>query len=146
MKKIDFKDLIDSGQLKREPDAGKDQVARLLKRAGKDLEAATHVKEIDEAIAMQAAYDAMFHAANALLRQYGFRPGPVRQHRGVIAAVSRILGGDAQLAIEHFDDLRKRRNQFEYQGMYEMGSSELEDALDHAKSFVALIREAINQK
>jgi uncharacterized protein (UPF0332 family) len=145
MKKSDFQDLIDAGQLRNEPAIGKDQVGKLLKRARRDLETAHRIKEFDEAIAMQAAYEAMFHSANALLRLHGYRPGPVRQHQGVIAAVSRILPREATLFIKRFDNLRKRRNEFEYQGLYQMGSEELGDALENAKAFMDLIEAEINK-
>lgn len=145
MRKIDFSDLIESGQLRHEPDIGKDQVVKLLKRALMDIDALDEIIEIDEAIAMQVSYDAMFHAANALLRLYGYRPGPIRQHQGVIAAVGRIIGEKADFFTKRFDRLRRRRNEFEYQGSYEMGYEELKDALINAKQFVLLIKDEIQR-
>ena len=145
MKKDNFQDLIDAGQLQREPNIGNDQVERLLKRAEKDLESAAAVKEFDEANAMELAYNAMFHSANALLRLHGLRPGPVRQHQGVIACVSRLLGGETESFILKFDRLRKRRNQLEYQGIFEMGSQELDEAIEHAKTFVTRISQVIKK-
>jgi hypothetical protein len=44
MDRINFEDLIEAGQLQREPNIGKDQVARLLKRADKDIETAAMIK------------------------------------------------------------------------------------------------------
>ncbi|MFN0117357.1 MAG: HEPN domain-containing protein [Elusimicrobiota bacterium] len=143
MKKVNLKDLINSGQLQEEPAIGKDQVTRFLLRAEKDLAASEHIKNFDEAIAMQAAYDGMFHAANSLIRLHGYRPGATRQHQGVITAISRILGEDASILIKRFDRLRKRRNEFEYQGLYEMGTEEFLEALSYAKKFVALIRKEV---
>jgi len=122
MPEIDFDDLIKSRQLKREPAIGQDQVDRLLKRAQQDLESAKMIKPTDEAAAMDLTYKAMFHAANAILGKHKLRPGPVRQHLGVIEAATRILPPEAETHLLKFDRLRRRRNLFEYQGVFEMGS------------------------
>ena len=145
MKEIDFSDLIQSRQIQQEPAIGTDQVQRLMKRADKDLASAEEVKSFDEAAAMDLAYKAMFHAANALLGLNKLRPGPVRQHRIVIEAVGRILEPEAHLLLLKFDKLRKRRNQFEYQGLFEMGSQELDEALEQAKKLVNVIRKKISK-
>src|SRR3989338_1335172 len=94
---------------------------------------------------MDFIYKAMFHAANALIRSYGFRPGAVRQHQGVILAVEKILGEDSKALILKFDRLRKRRNQFEYQGIFEMGRTELQDSIAQAKTFVRLIQSTLEK-
>jgi len=94
---------------------------------------------------MDFIYKAMFHGANALIRSYGFRPGSTRQHQSVIAAVERILGADSKTLILKFDRLRKRRNEFEYQGIFEMGRAELKDTVEHAKRFVERIREKLEK-
>ncbi|MBI4431148.1 MAG: hypothetical protein HY587_05505 [Candidatus Omnitrophica bacterium] len=88
MKKIDLSDLIREGQIQEEPSIGWDQVEQLIRRAFEDLKSADRNMPFDEPGAMDFIYKAMFHAANALLRSYGFRPGATRQHQGVITAVS----------------------------------------------------------
>ncbi len=143
MKKIDLRDLIQAGQIQEEPAIGWDQVERLIKRASEDLKSAERNMPFDEPGAMDFIYKAMFHAANALIRSYGFRPGATRQHQGVIAAVERILGADFKALILKFDKLRKRRNQFEYQGIFEMGREELRDSIQQAGKFVSAIREIL---
>jgi uncharacterized protein (UPF0332 family) len=42
-----------------------------------------------------------------------------------------------------FDKLRKRRNEFEYQGIFEMGREELKDSIEQAKQLVAAIRKSL---
>lgn len=140
MKKIDLSDLVREGQIQEEPGIGWDQVERLIRRAFEDLKSADRNMPFDEPGAMDFIYKAMFHAANALLRSYGFRPGATRQHQGVITAVERILGAESKFLILKFDKLRKRRNQFEYQGIFEMGREELRDSIEQAKRLVAAIR------
>src|SRR3989338_7193451 len=111
MKKVDLRDLIQEGQIQEESGIGWDQIERLLKRAFEDLKSADRNMPFDEPGAMDFIYKAMFHAANALLRACGFRPGATRQHRGVITAAARILGSESKILILKFDKLRKRRNQ-----------------------------------
>ena len=144
-KQIDFKDLVDSGQLKRESGAGADQVNRLISRAKKDLVSAQKLLESDQAAAMDLVYKAYFHAANALLRRNGLRPGPVRQHLGVLTATERLLGKDQSAFIATFDRLRKRRNEFEYQGIFEMGATDLKLAFDAASEFVRLVDQQLTR-
>lgn len=145
MTKPNFDDLIKNRQIQRESNIGEDQVKRLLERADKDLETALRNKEIDGAVAMDVAYKAMFHAAGALLRTHKLRPGPIRQHQGVIEAVGRILGKETKILMTEFDRLRKRRNLFEYQGQFEMGGQELDEALSHAEDLVEIIKKEIGK-
>lgn len=95
---------------------------------------------------MDLAYKAMFHAANALLGKHKLRPGPVRQHLGVIEAATRILPSDAETHLLKFDRLRRRRNLFEYQGVFEMGSVELNEALTNARELVKIIKREVSKK
>lgn len=143
MKKIDLRDLIREGQIQDEPAIGWDQVERLIKRAFEDIKSAERNMPFDEPGAMDFIYKAMFHAANALIRSYGYRPGAIRQHQGVISATERILGPDSKFLILKFDKLRKRRNQFEYQGIFEMGREELKDSIEQAKRLIDEIRKML---
>ena len=145
MKKIDLRDLIQEKQIQEEPNIGWDQVERLLKRSFEDLKSAERNLPFDEPGAMDFIYKAMFHAANALIRSYGFRPGATRQHQGVISAVGRILGTESQVLILKFDKLRKRRNQFEYQGIFEMGREELKNSIEQANELVGVIRQELEK-
>ncbi len=143
--KTDFKDLLEKGQLKHEPGIGKEQVELLMIRAEKDLDSASKLISFDEAGAMDFVYKAFFHTANALLRLHGYRPGPVRQHQGVLIAVERMLGKEYKQLLLKFNRLRKRRNRFEYLGIFEMGTQELKGYLEAAKQFVTAIKREINQ-
>jgi len=115
----DFSDLVSQGSLKEEKRVGQDQVIKLINRAKKDLETAKSLLNSDEAVAMTMVYDSMFHSANALVRLYGYRPGKVRQHVGLIEATSRILGEETKDYIFRFDKLRIKRNLFEYQAIFD---------------------------
>src|SRR3989338_7709653 len=92
MQKIDFSDLIRSGQIQEEHPIGWDQVDSLIKRAFEDLKSAERDLPVDKPAAMVFIYKSMFHSANALIRSYGLKPGNLKQHQGIITAVERILG------------------------------------------------------
>jgi len=143
MKKIDLRQLIQDGQIQAESGIGWDQVERLMKRSLEDLKSAERILPFDEPGAMDFIYKAMFHSGNALIRSHGFRPGATRQHQGVIAAVGKILGPASQTLILKFDKLRKRRNQFEYQGIFEMGKENLKDSIQQAKDLVSEIEKSL---
>lgn len=118
----DFSDLISQGSLKEEKKIGHDQINRLINRAKKDLETAKSLLESDEAVSMTMVYNALFHSANALIRFYGYRPGKVRQHAGLIEATSRILGKETKDYILRFNKLRKKRNLLEYQAIFDFSN------------------------
>ena len=143
---MDYDDLLKENKLKKEPDIGFDQVERLLKRSGKDLVTARQLIGKDEGLAAAAIYDAMFHAANALIRMQGYRPGTVRQHLGVIEAVSRTLGKNAENLVIKFDNMRVARNRFEYQAIFDMSEAQLEKALRDAEELVKIIAKYIFEK
>jgi len=57
--------------------------------------------------------------------------------------VGRILGPEYKALILKFDKLRKRRNEFEYQGIFTMGREELKDSIEQAKQLVVVIRKSL---
>ena len=135
-----YSDLINEGKLKKEPQAGLDQVERLLKRSGKDLKTAEKLLNEDPELAVAAIYDAMFHAANALIRMQGYRPGSRMQHIGVIEALRRTLGDSAKNLMIKFNDMRIARNRFEYQAIFTMSQAQLEQAHKNAADIIKTIR------
>jgi uncharacterized protein (UPF0332 family) len=142
----DFSDLIKQGSLKEEKKIGKDQIMKLLNRAKKDLQTAKTLLDDDEAVSMTMVYDAMFHSANALIRLYNLRPGKVRQHIGLIEATGRILGKEVKDYIFRFDKLRIKRNQFEYQAIFDFSRIQIENNLIEAEKFVDIIEKFITAK
>ena len=146
MSNPDFSDLVSQGSLKEERKIGQDQVIKLINRAKKDLETAKSLLNSDEAVAMTMVYSSMFHSANALVRLYGFRPGKVRQHAGLIEATSRILGVEIKDYILRFDILRIKRNLFEYQAIFDFSKIQIENNLIEAEKFVIIIEKFITDK
>ena len=140
-----YEDLIRSGQLKRVPGKGVDQASRLLKRASRDMMTAEFLLSHDEAAAMDLIYKGIFHAANALLRLQGYRPGGRRQHVGVLEAMARTLGKKPESLLLFYDRLRRKRNKFEYQAVFTMSSQELCNTLRQAKELIVEIQKNIHK-
>jgi len=136
---MNYSDLVSEGKLKKEPNIGFDQIERLFKRSKKDLLTARQLISDDGGLAAAAIYDAMFHAANALIRMHGYRPGTKMQHLGVIEAVRRTLGDDVRQLVIKFDSLRVARNRFEYQALFNMSEAQLNKALEDAEKLVKTI-------
>jgi uncharacterized protein (UPF0332 family) len=142
---LDYKDLIAEGKLKKEEAIGVDQVQRFLRRARKDLETAKAIED-DDGAALALVYNSMFHAANALIRYQGFRPGIKFQHVGIIEAVKRTIGEDLKELIIKYDKLRIKRNKFEYQAIYNISKTQLDNDIKDAEKFVKIIEKYLKDK
>ena len=143
--KLDYKDLIAEGKLKQEKAIGIDQVKRFLKRAKKDLETAKSIED-DDGAALALVYDSMFHAANAMIRYQGYRPGIKFQHIGLIEAVKRTIGEDFNELILKYDKLRIKRNKFEYQAIYNITKTQLKNNIKDAEKFVEIIEKYLKDR
>lgn len=143
--KKSYEDLLRTGQLKKVSGCGYDQAARLLKRSSRDLRTAELLITQDKAAAMDLIYKGIFHAANALLRLQGYRPGIRKQHIGVVEALVRTLGKRADSLLLFFDRLRRKRNKFEYQAIFTMSSQELQDSLQRSREIILEIKNYINK-
>lgn len=143
---LNYKDLISEGKLKKEPNIGFDQIIRLLNRAKKDISTSSSLIDTDCGVALAALYSGMFHAGNALIRSQGYRPGTIKQHVGVIEAVNRTLGEDVKGLILKFDNLRKQRNKFEYQGELEITETLLKNRIKDAEKLLEIIEQYIQEQ
>lgn len=143
--KPDYSDLVSTGSLKIEPRVGFDQVERLISRSRVDIEKAIKLLGEDLPTAMDLVYKSMFHASNALIRSQGFRPGHFQQHKGVVEAVNRTLGEDVNGLVKSFDNLRKTRNEFEYQAIFHSSSSEIKSAIERATELLERISKHIDK-
>jgi len=100
----------------------------------------------DEGAALTLIYNAMFHAANALIRSQGYRPGNKFQHIGIIEAVKRTLGDDFEAIIFKFDKLRIKRNKFEYQAIYNISKTQLVSDIKDADAFIQVIEKYLKDR
>ena len=102
--------------------------------------------EDDDVTALALVYNSMFHAANALIRYQGFRPGIKYQHIGIIEAVKRTIGEDFKELIIKYDKLRIKRNKFEYQAIYNISKTQLDNDIKDAEKFVKIIEKYLKDK
>jgi uncharacterized protein (UPF0332 family) len=143
---LNYKDLVAEGKLKKEKAIGIDQIQRFIRRAKKDLETARIIVKNDEGAALTLIYNAMFHAANALIRYQGYRPGNKLQHIGIIEAVRRTLGEDFKATIFKFDKLRVKRNKFEYQAIYNISKTQLINDIEDAGIFIKVVEKYLKDR
>jgi uncharacterized protein (UPF0332 family) len=143
---MNFEDLLTQGSLIQEENIGWDQVERLIKRARQDLLTGQDLIKKDEGQAVTVIYNAFFHAANALLRSKGLRPGRFRQHLAVLECVKRILGRKADPFVGQIKNLLDKRNKFEYQALYIGSQSELKESLSIIKEFVGLAENHLDRQ
>ncbi len=88
----------------------------------------------------------MFHAGNALVRSQEYRPGTIKQHIGIIEAVSRTLGSEVKELVLKFDDLRKQRNRFEYQAVFEVTETLLNNRIKDAEKLIEIVEKYIQEQ
>ena len=143
---MNFDDLIQNEQIKKESGIGFDQAYRLLEESKNDLKTAHDLLEMNQSLALQATYTSMFHAANALLRSLKLRPGRVRQHMGVVAGVERALGDEETDLITRLDNLRGKRNNFEYQAIFTSSKTEIKNSFKDAEKFIEIIEKFVNDQ
>ena len=143
---MNYKDLVAEGKLKKEKAIGIDQIQRFIRRAKKDLETAKIIVKDDEGAALTLIYNAMFHAANALIRYQGYRPGNKLQHIGIIESVRRTLGEDFKAMIFKFDKLRVKRNKFEYQAIYNISKTQLMNDIKDAGIFIKVVEKYLKDR
>jgi len=141
-----YKDLVAEGKLKKEKAIGIDQIQRFIRRAKKDLETAKIIVENDEGAVLTLVYNAMFHAANALIRYQGYRPGNKLQHIGIIEAVKKTLGEDFEAIIFKFDKPRIKRNKFEYQAIYNISKTQVISDIKDAGTFIQVIEKYLKDR
>lgn len=112
-----------------------------LADAGRHLEAAATILEIDPTGAFALSYDAARKACAALLLGSGLRARAVPgSHRAVIeAAIELIDNDDDRRAIERLDRMRRDRNRAEY-GSRSFARAEVEAAIEVATSVVGIAR------
>ncbi|OGG08739.1 hypothetical protein A2154_03970 [Candidatus Gottesmanbacteria bacterium RBG_16_43_7] len=141
-----LKILIDEGGLVIEKSIGWDQINKYLTRALKDLETAQKLIKVDEAVAMDLVYKALFHASNALIRANGVRPGKIRQHKAVVRAASIFLGKKANKYILRYEKLRIKRNEFEYGAVFRSSQSEINNGIKDTRKYIQMIKSFLLQK
>jgi hypothetical protein len=108
-----------------------------LDDAGRHLEAATKIAQLDPSGAYVLAYDAARKSVAAALLMSGYRvlsrPG---SHQALALYAESIATQSDELALTRFDRLRRNRNRSEY-GSRTFGEAEIAGAIDTANAIRA---------
>ena len=112
------------------------QIEALLYRARKDLKVAIYNLDMDEEAAYNYAYLSMLRCGRSVVFLKGYRSVDGQQHKTIIELTGGILGRDFRDCIKKFDRMRRKRNQFTYDPLLPVSTSEAKNALRTAGEFV----------
>jgi uncharacterized protein (UPF0332 family) len=112
------------------------QIEALLKESVIDLEESRKTSHIAVRATYIMAYTAMLKAGRALLLLKGYRPIDGAQHKTVVEMTSVILGDKYVSLVNHFETMRRKRNELTYEAGTLLSGSESKQALDDATLLV----------
>lgn len=127
-----------AGKIARQA-SGPVQVEALLKEAVIDLSEAKRALHLADRATYILAYNAMLKAGRAFLLMKGYRPTDGGQHKTVVEVTGAFLGRDYVDLINHFETMRRKRNEMTYEAGTLLSPSETEQALSDAVSLVRKI-------
>ncbi len=140
---MDFADWLKDGTLRRS-NPSRAQVTDLLASANSDIDAAQELAGLGRlGIARDTAYEAMLKSGLALMLSQGYRPETGSHHVTVVRYAERVLGPESGDLIASFDRLRRTRHQRLYQGKEKATRSEVEQAVEIARRFAKVVKEAV---
>jgi hypothetical protein len=106
--------LEKAGKLRKQK-AGFVQIEALLKEAILDLEEAHTIAHLAERATYLLAYNALLKAGRALMLMHGFVPAGRAHHKTVVEMTSAILGDEYRTLTDHFETMRRKRNEMTYE-------------------------------
>jgi len=140
-----IKKLEKEGKIKRQK-AGIVQVEALLKQSILDLKEAKKVSHLAERATYLLAYMAMLKAGRALLLFRGYVPDNGAQHKTVVETTSVILSNKYRNLTEHFETMRRKRNEMTYEAGALLSMSDAEKAFSDAIFLVEKILEKVKSQ
>lgn len=114
--------------------------------AENEIEAAVFNFPKYKLVAYKAAYDALIHAGNALIRYYGYRPTQKYTHATITECVDRVLGKDYSELVDRFKRMRRKRHPLQYEANFLASDDEVKESISQARSLIKKIEEHINVK
>ncbi len=116
------------------------QIENLIKEAIIDLDEAKKTLRIsaDRATYLMA-YMAMLKAGRALLLLKGYRPTDGAQHKTVVEMTGAMLGDKYVNLVNHFETMRRKRNELTYEAGGLLSRSDAENAMQDANLLVKRI-------
>lgn len=137
-----FDDLVKAGQLKKET-TGKDKLIEFIDFAENEIDAAKFNYPKFKLVAYKAAYDALIHAGNALIRYYDYRPTHNYTHATITECVDRILGKKYGELVSRFKSMRRKRHPLQYEAKFLASSEEVKKSIEEARLLIKKIEEHI---
>lgn len=133
-----IKKLEGEGKIARQT-AGMVQIEALIKEAIIDLDEAKKTLHLADRATYILAYNAMLKAGRALLLLKGYRPTDGAQHKTVVEMTGAFLGNNYISLINHFETMRRKRNEMTYEAGALLSPSEAEQAFSDATTLVKKI-------
>jgi uncharacterized protein (UPF0332 family) len=137
---VDFSDLVDKGQLRKEETSEAD-IANFLQFAENEISAAKFNLEKFPLTAYKSAYDALIHAGNALIRFHGFRPTVKYTHVTITEFVERVMGKEYSDLAKAFKHMRRKRHPLQYEARFLETKEEIAKSILRAGNLVKKIEE-----
>ncbi|MFA5100093.1 MAG: hypothetical protein WC547_04320 [Candidatus Omnitrophota bacterium] len=132
------------GRLVRQK-AGFVQIEVLLREALVDLQEAGKTQPVSSRATYMLAYMAMLKAGRALLLLEGYRPDDGAQHKTVIETTHALLGRQYAAIVNHFEIMRRKRNEMTYEAGVMLSKAETDKAFADAVSLVKHILEMVKK-
>lgn len=76
----------------------------------------------------------------------GYRPADGAQHKTVVEITAVILGNEFKSLTDHFETMRRKRNELTYEAGVLLSKSEAKNAFSHAISLVQKISKEIKSQ
>lgn len=133
--------LEKQGKLKKQK-AGISQIENLLRESIADLKEAKKTLNVSQRATYILAYMAMLKGGRALLLFQGYRPIDGAQHKTVVEVTESVLGEDYKNLTQHFEIMRRKRNEMTYEVGGLLTASETKLAFDDA---ISLIKSILNE-
>ena len=121
-----------------------DELIKRLEREGKIAKQTAGIVQV-EALLKEAIIDlseakkTLHLADRAFLLMKGYRPTDGAQHKTVVEMTGNFLGNDYVNLINHFETMRRKRNEMTYEAGALLSPSEAEQALSDAITLVKKI-------
>lgn len=139
---MNLSDLLREDRV-RKVSEDKKQAEENLRAAERDLKVASKTIKVDCDWAFIMAYNAMLHAARALMFADGYEPVGEEKHKAAVDYADVKIGAKYRDKINLFDRMRKRRHAVLYEKIGAVSEHEADFAIKTAAEFVEKIKEKI---
>ena len=136
---MQFDDLLQRRKIHRHR-ASKDEIARLIELAERDLRMARHTMPEDWDWGFSIAYNAVLQSARAYMYALGYRPTTSQGHKNTFAFMRVALGDEFATLVGFFDRMRTKRNRALYDVAGLITEDEAKAILTHATDFVEVLK------